>query len=206
MIRRGCLRNLLGCLVPVVVVLAVAAWAVHLWTTPPTLPRVQPAPPGTLELSEAQAVATALAAGEPVALLHLSDSEATGLLQESLDSYAGLSSLEVHMLHGRVVVSGETSILNHTLVISGPVRLRGQGTATVRLDFTGLAIGQMGLPSAIPQLISRGFHPSLQLPLVGGGRALTFACDAVHRDELIIGVSYGPGRPAAGASACRASR
>ncbi|MGH7611486.1 MAG: hypothetical protein ACREN4_05650 [Candidatus Dormibacteria bacterium] len=204
MIRRGCLLNLLGCLLPVVVVLALGAWAVHLLTTPPNLAPVQPAAPASLQLKEAQAVATALAAGEPVALVHLTDAEATGLLRESLVAYDGLSNLEVHVLKGRLVVSGTTSILNHDLVIGGPVALHGQGGSTVRLDFTGLSIGQLGLPSAIPQLLARGFHPSLELPLVGGGRTLAFACSAARPNDLTVGVTYGQGHPAAGATACQA--
>lgn len=205
MVRRGCTRSCLGCLIPLVVVAALVLYAVHLWSTPPGYAKVDPAPPGALQLAAAQAVATALANGAPVAVVHLTDAEATGLLQDSLGTYAGLSNLEVHVLQGQVVVSGQTSILNHPLVISGPVVFSGVGQRTIQLKFAGLSIGQMALPALIPQVLARGFHPSLALPLIGSGSNLTFSCEAARPNDLIVGVSYGQGTPVKGVDACAVS-
>jgi hypothetical protein len=204
-VRRGCTMNCLGCLIPVVVVAALVFYAVHLWTTPPSYATVEPAPPSALQLSAAKAVASALANGQAVALVHLSDAEATGLLQDTLTTYDGLSQLEVHVLQGQVVVSGETTILNRPLVISGPVHFGGIGKSTIDLSFSGLAIGQMTLPSLIPQVLARGFHPSLSLDLVDVGRPLVFSCEAARPDDLIVGVGFGNGTLPSGANACAAS-
>jgi hypothetical protein len=202
--RRGCSLNCLGCLIPLVA-LALLAYAIHLWTTPPDYSHVKPAPPGALQLAEAEAVANALASGEPVAVVHLTDAEATGLLQNSLGGYDGLSNLEVHALKGQVVVSGQTSILNHPLVISGPVVFGGEGGSSVKLRFTGLSIGQMPLPSLIPQALARGFHPSLSLALIAGDADLIFSCEAARPNDLIVGVTFGQGKARAGVDACAAS-
>lgn len=204
-IRRGCTLNCLGCLIPVVVVVGLALYAVHLWTTPPNYRPVSPTPPGALQLGEAQAVASALSNGQPVALLHLSDAEATWLLQASMGSYAGLSDLEVHVLQGKVVVSGQTSILNRRLVISGPVAFAGQGKPTIELRFSSLSLGHMGLPSLIPQALARGFHPAFSLGLIDPGRDLTFSCEAARPNDLIVGISFGEGKVAKGVNACAAS-
>jgi hypothetical protein len=205
MIRRGCARNCLGCLIPVIVILALVAFAVHLCTSPPDYSPVVPAPLATVELAEAEAVATALANGEPVALLHLTDAEATGVLRDSIGSYDGLSNLEVHVLQGHVVVSGETSVLNHPLVISGPVTFKGQGEGVIELEFSGLSIGRMPLPTVIPQTLSRDFHPALDLTALGAGRPLTFACEAARPNDLTVGVSYGQGTSSDAAVACTTS-
>jgi hypothetical protein len=197
--------NCLGCLIPVVVVVGLVLYAVHLWTTPPDYPPVSAASPSALQLSAAQAVASALADGQPVALVHLTDAEATGLLSDTLSSYDGLSKLEVHVLQGQVVVSGQTSILNRPLVISGPVEFGGLGTSTVDLKFSGLSIGQMGLPSLIPQALARGFHPSLSLGLIEIGKSLTFSCEAARPNDLIVGVSFDGVTVAKGVNACAAS-
>ncbi|HUY09040.1 MAG TPA: hypothetical protein VMW80_06260 [Candidatus Dormibacteraeota bacterium] len=204
-IRRGCTFNCLGCLIPVVVVVGLLLFAVHQWTTPPDYPPVSPAPPSALQLSAAEAVASALSSGQPVALVHLTDAEATGLLADTLTTYDGLSQLEVHVLQGQVVVSGRTTILNRPLVISGPVDFGGLGTSTIRLEFAGLSIGQMGLPSLIPQALARGFHPSLSLGLIDVGRSLTFSCEAARPNDLIVGVSFGAGAVSKGVNACAAS-
>jgi hypothetical protein len=206
MIRRGCTLNCLGCLIPAVAVVALVLLAVRLWTTPPNYPAVTPSNPAALQLSEAQAVATALSDGQPIALLHLSDAEATGLLRESVGSYRGLSNLQIHVMKDRVVVSGQTTILKHPLVISGPVSFKGQGKGTIGLEFSGLAIGQMSLPSLIPQLLAREFHPTFELALVSSGRALTFACDAARPNDLIVGVSFGQGTATVGVNPCQASK
>jgi hypothetical protein len=187
------------------VVAALVFYAVRLWTTPPSYATVEPAPPSALQLSAAKAVASALANGQAVALVHLSDAEATGLLQDTLTTYDGLSQLEVHVLQGQVVVSGETTILNRPLVISGPVQFGGIGKSTIDLSFSGLAIGQMTLPSLIPQALARGFHPSLSLDLVDVGRPLVFSCEAARPDDLIVGVGFGNGTLPSGANACAAS-
>ncbi|MGH7643705.1 MAG: hypothetical protein ACRENX_11990 [Candidatus Dormibacteria bacterium] len=204
-VRRGCTLNCLGCLLPVVVVVALVVFAVHLWTTPPDYPPVTPAPASALQLSAAQAVASALTNGQPVALVHLTDAEATGLLADSLSTYDGLSELEVHVLQGQVLVSGETTILNRPLVISGPVVFGGLGQPTIKLKFSGLAIGQMSLPSLIPQLLARGFHPSFSLALIDVDRTLIFSCEAARPNDLIVGVSFGGGTVAKGVNACAAS-
>lgn len=204
-IRRGCTLNCLGCLIPVVVVVALVGYAVHLWTTPPAYSVISPAPPAALQLSAAQAVASALANGQPVALVHLTDAEATGLLSNTMGTYQGLSQLEVHVFQGEVVVSGQTTILNRPLVISGPVDFGGLGTTEIQLRFSGLSIGQMGLPALIPQALARGFHPSFALGLVDVGRTLTFSCEAARPNDLILGVSFGGGTLAKGINACAAS-
>jgi hypothetical protein len=200
MIRRGCV----GCLIPLLA-LALLAYAIHLWTTPPGYSYVKPAPPGALQLAEAQAVASALSGGQLVAVVHLTNAEATGLLQNSVGDYDGLSNLEVHALEGQVVVSGQTSILNHPLVISGPVVFGGEGSSRIKLRFTGLSIGQMTLPSLIPQALARGFHPSFSLALLAGDAHLTFSCEAARPNDLIVGVTFGQGKPAASVNACAAS-
>jgi hypothetical protein len=184
---------------------ALLAYAIHLWTTPPAYSHVNPAPPGALQLAEARAVAAALSGGQPVAVVHLTNAEATGLLQNTLGGYDGLSNLEVHALKGQVVVSGETSILNHPLVISGPVVFRGEGGSTIKLRFTGLSIGQMALPSLIPQALARGFHPSFSLALLAGDANLTFSCESARPNDLTVGVTFGQGKSAAGVDACTAS-
>lgn len=204
-IRRGCTLNCLGCLIPVVLVVALAGYAIHLWTSPPQFAQVRPAPASALQLGAARAVASALSGGQPVALVHLSDAEATGLLQDSLSSYGGLSQLQVHVLQGQVVVSGQTSILNHALVISGPVAFRGLGTPTITLTFSRLSLGQMVLPSLIPQALARGFHPYFSLGLIAVGRDLTFSCEAARPDDLIVGVGFGGGTVPKGVNACAAS-
>lgn len=200
MIRRGCM----GCLIPLLA-LALLAYAIHLWTTSPDYSHINPAPPGALQLAEAQAVAGALSSGQLVAVVHLTDAEATDFLKSSLGGYDGLSNLEVHALKGRVVVSGQTSILNHPLVISGPVVFGGQGGSRIRLRFTGLSVGQMALPSLIPQALARGFHPSFSLPQIAGDAVLTFSCEAARPNDLIIGVTFGQGKPPVGVDACTAS-
>ncbi|HVB53204.1 MAG TPA: hypothetical protein VNF24_03305 [Candidatus Acidoferrales bacterium] len=203
--RRGCTLNCLGCLLPVVVVVALVVYAIHLWTTPPDYPPVTAALPAALQLSAGKAVAAALTNGQPVALLQLTDAEATGLLADTLSTYDGLSQLEVHVLQGQVVVSGETTILNRPLVISGPVVFGGLGKPTIVLKFSNLAIGQMTLPSLIPQALARGFHPSFFLGLIDVGRSLTFSCEAARPNDLIVGVSFGGGKVANGVNACAAS-
>ncbi|MGC2192963.1 MAG: hypothetical protein WA751_11600 [Candidatus Dormiibacterota bacterium] len=205
MIRRSCTMNCLGCLIPVVVVVGLLLYAVHLWITPPNYPPVTAAPASSLQLTAAQAVASALSDGQPVALVHLTDAEATGLLADSLSSYDGLSQLQVHVLQGEVVVTGQTTILNRPLVIGGPVHFGGLGTSTINLKFSGLSIGQMTLPSLIPQALARGFHPSLSLGLIDVGRTLTFSCEAARPNDLIVGVSFGGGTVAKGVNACAAS-
>jgi hypothetical protein len=205
MIRRSCTMSCLGCLIPVVVVVGLVFYAVHLWTTPPDYPPVTAAPASSLQLTAAQAVASALSDGQPVALVHLTDAEATGLLAASLSSYDGLSQLQVHVLQGEVVVTGQTTILDRPLVIGGPVDFGGLGTPTIDLKFSGLSIGQMTLPSLIPQALARGFHPSLSLGLIDVGRTLTFSCEAARPNDLIVGVSFGGGKVAKGVNACAAS-
>jgi hypothetical protein len=205
MIRRGCARSCLGCLIPVIVIVALLAFAVHLCLTPPHYRQVVPASPATVQLVEAEAVAAALSSGEPVALLHLDDADVTGLLRDSIPSYEGLSDLEVHVLQGQVLVSGETSILKQLLVISGPVSFKGQGTGVIELDFSGLSIGQLPLPTLIPQALSRDFHPDLELAVLGAGRSLRFACEAARPDELTVGISYGQGSASTEATACKTS-
>jgi len=204
-IRRGCTLNCLGCLLPVVLLLALVVFAVHLWTTAPDYPPIRAASPTTLQMSAAKAVASALSNGQPVALVRLTDSQATGLLQDTLSRYDGLSQLEVHVLQGRVVVSGETTILNRPLVISGPVVFGGLGKPTIYLKFSGLSVGQMPLPSFIPQALARGFHPSFSLELVDVGRTLFFSCEAARPNDLILGVSFGEGSVPKGVDACAAS-
>ncbi|MGH7666472.1 MAG: hypothetical protein ACREN1_04060 [Candidatus Dormibacteria bacterium] len=204
-IRRGCTANCLGCLLPILALLALIGYAIHLWTTPPGYPRVEPAPAATIELSIATAVAHALSSGQAVALVHLSDAEATGLLQDSLTSYDGLDELQVHVFQDRVVVSGETTILHRPLVISGPVDFGGIGKSVIKLKFARLAIGQMGLPSLIPQALARGFHPTFSLGLVDVGRKLTFSCEAARQDDLIVGVTFAGTKLPRGANACAAS-
>ncbi|MGH7640950.1 MAG: hypothetical protein ACREN7_04535 [Candidatus Dormibacteria bacterium] len=201
-IRRGCIGNCLGCLLPVLAILALVGYAVHLWTTPPAYSRVTPAPPSALQLSAAEAVATALASGQTVALVHLTDAEATALLQDSLASYDGLSGLQVHVFQGKVIVSGETTIMRRDIVISGPVTFGGIGKSTIELKFTGLAVGQMTLPSLIPQALARGFNPTFSLALIDPSSPLTFSCEAARPNDLTIGVDFGQGRLARGADAC----
>ncbi len=192
----------MGCLLPLAVLLALVAYGIHLMLTAPSFTSISPANPGAVQLAAARAVEAALANQQPVALVELTDSEATALLQESLPGYVGLGNLAVHSVNGQIVVSGQTSILGHPLTISGPVTLRSGGGALVDMSFQGLWIGQLGLPKVVPELLTRGLSPQFDMGLVAGGRAISFACAAATPGFLTIGVYYTTAHPPA-ASACR---
>lgn len=183
-------------------VLGVLAFLLHQILTPPPYPAITPASPAAIQAAAGEALQAALSKQQPVALVRLSSSEATYLLRQSLPGYAGLSNLEVHLVGGKVVVSGQTAILGHPLVVSGPVQLKPADGAVVDLSFKGLSVGQLGLPTAIPQLLTNGLHPQFDLSLVADGHTLSFACSAVQGTDLIVGLYYGSGQPASGASAC----
>lgn len=192
----------LGCLLPPLIVLAVIGYGVHLMLTPPAYPPVSPAPPSAVVLTAARGLEQALATQSPVALIRLDDQQATTLLQETLSGYVGLGELEVHILQGQVVVTGQTAILNHPLVISGPVTLTSGGGTLVDLHFQGLWIGQLGLPKVVPQLLSRGLHPQFNLDLVAPGRTLSFACSSAAPDSLTVGILYSSQADPRAALAC----
>ncbi len=201
LLRRGCGLNCLGCSMVALVALVVLAVVVHLLSTAPDYPPVAPASLAALRLPVLQATAE-LSNGSEIALVHLTDAQATALLRDSLGDYDGLSDPQVNALQGRVVVSGRTSILGHSLVVSGPVTFKGVGSSTIDLEFSGLSIGEMPLPTIVPQLISRNFHPALDLGVVGAGIPVTFACEASRPDRLTVGIAVGrPGKVAA-AAAC----
>ena len=205
MVRRSCTMSCLGCLVPVLIVVAVIAYGVHLMTTPPAYVPVSPAPAGTVELSAARGIEQALATQTPVALVQMDDQEATALLQQSLGSYVGLGDLQVHIERGEVVISGQTAVLSHPLVISGPVTLTSGGGSVVDLNFHGLWIGQLGLPQLLPQLISHGLRPAFNLALIAPGRDLRFACSAAAPDALTVGLLYSSRPDPKAAAACAAT-
>lgn len=200
-VRRGCLSSCLGCLLPLVLLAAVLVWGAHLMLTAPTYPATPPASPAAVQLAAARGVEAALATQQPVALVELTDAEATSLLQESLPGYVGLSNLEVHSVSGRIVVSGQTAILGHPLTISGPVTFKPGAGSVVRMTFHGLWIGQLGLPQLIPELLTKGLHPQFDLALVAVGRTISFACAAAIPGGVKVGVYYTSARPPA-ASAC----
>lgn len=202
--RRSCLGTAVGCLLPPILVLGVLAFLAHQILTPPDFPPSQPASAAAIQLAAGQAVQSALSNQNSVALVHLDSSEATYLLRQSLPGYAGLSDLAVHLIDGEVLVSGQTAILGHPLVVSGPVRLQAADGSVVDLTFKGLSIGQLGLPTAIPQLLTHGLHPQFDLSLVADGRTLSFACSAVRGTELVVGFYYGSTQPANGSAACTA--
>jgi hypothetical protein len=202
--RRSCTMSCLGCLLPPLIVVAVIAYGIHLMITPPAYPVVQPAPPSAVVLTAAQGLEQALATQSPVALIHLDDQQATALLRETLSGYVGLGDLEVHILRGQVVVTGQTAILNHPLVISGPVTITSGGGTLVDLHFQGLWIGQLGLPQIVPQLLSRSLHPQFNLDLIAPGRTLSFACSSEQPDSLTVGILYTSQVDPQASSACSA--
>ncbi len=204
LVRRSCTLSCLGCLLPIVIVAAVIAYGIHLMTTPPAYPAVQPAAPAAVYLTAARGLEQALATQSPVALIHLDDEQATTLLRETLSGYVGLGDLQVHILQGRVVVSGQTAILNHPLVISGPVTLTSGGGTVVDLNFRGLWIGQLGLPQLIPELLSRDLHPQFNLDLAAPGHTLSFACSSAAPDLLTVGILYSSTADPRAAAACSA--
>jgi hypothetical protein len=204
-VRRSCLGGCLGCLLPLLVLAAIVLYGVHQMLTPPDFAPVKPVGPAAVQLAVASGVESALAAQQPVALIQFTDSEATSLLQDSLPGYVGLGSLEVHSVGGQIVVSGETAILGHAIVVSGPVELRSGGGTVVSMSFKGLSIGQLGLPKLIPELLTRGLSPQFNLALVAQGRDVSFACAAAPPGLVVVGVYYGSSHPPA-ASYCRGTR
>ncbi|MHB1575880.1 MAG: hypothetical protein ACYCX9_05115 [Candidatus Dormibacteria bacterium] len=205
LIRRSCTMSCLGCLLPPLIVLAVIAYGIHLMTTPPSYARVTPAPASAVVLAAARGIEQALAVEAPVARIQLDDQQATTLLRQTLAGYVGLGDLEVHILQGRVVVTGQTAILNHTLVVSGPVTLTSGGGTLVDLHFQGLWIGQLGLPEVVPLLLSRGLRPQFNLDLVAPGRTLRFACSSAAPNSLTVGLLYNSQANAKTSSACSAA-
>ncbi len=204
-IRRSCLGGCLGCLLPLLVVAAILLYGVHQMLAAPAFAPVKPAGPAAVQLAVASGVESALAAQQPVALIQLTDSEATSLLQQSLPGYVGLGSLEVHSVGGQIVVSGETAILGHTIVVSGPVELQSGGGTVVAMAFKGLSIGQLGLPKLLPELLTHGLSPQFNLALVAQGRDVSFACAAAPPGRVVVGVYYSSSRPPA-AAYCQGAR
>lgn len=200
-VGRSCTRGCLGCLIPMVAILALLLLLVHLITTPPSYPTVQPATPAALQLAVAKGLVASQATQQPVALFELTDAEATTLLRESLSGSAGLTDLEVHVLAGKVVLTGQTALLSHPLVISGTVKFTSGGNSLVDLDFKGAWIGQLGLPGPVSQLLTRSLHPQFDLPRTAGedGR---FACTGAFQDNLVVGVLYGTEQDPKAAAAC----
>ena len=98
-----------------------------------------------------------------------------------------------------------TNVHWQALDVSKMARAQMKGQKPAILWFTGLSGWQMALPSLIPQALARGFHPSLSLALIAGDAALTFSCEAARPNDLIVGVTFGQGKPAAGVDACTAS-
>jgi hypothetical protein len=201
LVGRGCTRGCLGCLIPGVVILALLLLLVHLITTPPNYPKVQPATPAALQLAVAKGLEASQATQQPVALFELTDAEATTLLRESLSSTAGLSDVEVHVLAGKVVLTGRTALLSHPLVVSGTVKFTSGGNSLVDLDFKGTWVGQLGFPGLVSQLLTRSLHAQFDLPRTAGedGR---FACTDALPDNLVVGVLYGTEQDPKAASAC----
>ncbi len=202
MARRSCAVNCLGCLLPPLLLLAVIAFGVHQMTTPPSYPVVTPAPISSVQLAAASGLEAALSAQTPVALIRLSDAEATALLQQTLAGYAGLSQLQVNAYPGRVIVSGSTSILSHRIVISGPVSFSAGSGGSVNLTFDGLWVGRLGLPQLLPQLLAHGLHPSLDPALVAPGHDLRFACYLAAENSITLGVLYTSQADPTAATAC----
>jgi hypothetical protein len=185
----------------VVVIVALLLLLVHLITTPPSYPKVQPAAPAALQRAVAKGLQASEATQQPVALLELTDAEATTLLRESLSSSHGLSDLEVHVLAGKVVLTGHTALLSRPLVVSGTVKFTSGGNSLVDLDFKGAWIGQLGLPGLVSQLLTRTLHLQFDLPRTAGedGR---FACADALQDNLVVGVLYGTEHDPKAAAAC----
>jgi hypothetical protein len=200
-VGRSCTRGCLGCLIPVVLILALLLLLVHLITTPPSYPKVQPATPAALQRAVARGLYASQATQQPVALFELTDAEATTLLRESLSSSHGLSDLEVHILAGEVVLTGQTALLSQPLVVSGTLKFTSGGNSLVDLDFKGAWIGQLGLPGLVSQLLTRTLHPQFDLPRTAGedGR---FACTRAYVDNLVVGVLYGTEPDPKAAAAC----
>lgn len=198
MARRGCTASCLGCLVPVVVALGLVLFGLHQLTTPPSYPEVVPASPAAVQVAVLQGLHQALSLQQPVALISLDDAEATFLLRAGLSGYAGLGNLQVHVLPGQVVVSGQTALLSHPLVVSGPVRLSSGGEAVVDVAFVGLWVGQLGLPTPVPQLLTKAMHPAFTLKLPGAAGTYHLACYAARQDDLVLGFQSSAADPTAG--------
>jgi hypothetical protein len=186
----------------VVLILALLWLVVHLITTPPSYAAVQPATSAAVQLAAAKGLEVSQATQQPVALLELTDAEATTLLRESISGSSGLSDMEVHVLPGKIVLTGQTSLLSHPLVISGTVKLSAGRDSLVDLDFKGVWIGQLGLPGLVPSLLTKGLHPRLDLALVAGGQDARFACADASQGKLVVGVLYGSGQDPIGDRAC----
>lgn len=103
------------------------------------------------------------------------------------------------------MVSGETAILGHTIVVSGPVELQSGGGTVVAMAFKGLSIGQLGLPKLLPELLTHGLSPQFNLALVAQGRDVSFACAAAPPGRVVVGVYYSSSRPPA-AAYCQGAR
>ncbi|MHB8325106.1 MAG: hypothetical protein ACYDHB_11920 [Candidatus Dormibacteria bacterium] len=204
MARRGCTASCLGCLVPVVVALALILFGLRQITTPPSYPEVVPASPTTVQVAIMQGLHQALSLQQPVAIIHLDDAEATFLLRAGLSGYAGLGNLQVNVLPGQVVVSGQTAILLHPLVVSGPVTLSSGAGAVVDVTFAGLWVGQLGLPTPVPQLLTKAMHPTFTLTLPAGGATYHLACYAARQGDLILGLQSSAADPTAGQACAKA--
>jgi len=175
---------------------------VHLITTPPSYAAVQPATSAELQLAAAKGLEVSQATQQPVALIELTDAEATTLLRESISASSGLSDMEVHVLPGKIVLTGQTTLLSHPLVISGIVKLSAAGSSQVDLKFRGVWIGQLGLPGLVPNLLTKGLHPRFNLALAAGGQDPRFACADARQDDLVVGVLYGSGQDPTADQAC----
>jgi len=199
--RRGCAASCLGCVLPLVVGLGLLLFCLRQATTPPSYPQVLPAAPAAVQLAVSQGLHQALSRQQPVVLVNLDDAEATYLLRAGLLGYAGLGNLQVNVLPGSVVLSGRTAILAHPLVVSGPVGLSAGPGSVIEITFRGLWVGQLGLPTPAPQLLTRTMHPSFSWQVQASGQTYTFACYAAHQNDLVLGFRSSAPDPKA-AEAC----
>ncbi len=192
---RGCSMGCLGCLIPTLLVLAFLIWVIHLLFTPPNYGAVRPTAINTAVEAGAAQVSADLANGNRVAAIALTDGQATTLLRQALNGYAGLSDLSVHALANQVVVSGKTALLNHPLVVTGSVKALPGSGSVVHFDFSGLAIGQLDLPKLIPELLTHQLHPQLDLSRVVGGAAVSLVCQSSKPGRLILGFAFSSSAP-----------
>lgn len=184
-----------------VVAVALVLFCLRQITTPPSYPQVVPASPAAVQVAVLQGLHHAQSLQQPVALINLDDAEATALLRAGLAGQASLGDPQVHVLPGEVVVTGWTAILSHPLVISGPVRLTSGGGSVVDITFIGVWVGQLGLPTPVPQLLTRVMRPRFTLPGLASGETYSFACFAARQNDLVLGLQSSAADPKA-AQAC----
>ncbi len=200
---RGCRRGCGCCLLSPLLLLVLAALAFHAAVTPPAYAPVRPSAPPALSASMAAAVGQAYAMRRPVAVLLLTDGEATALVDASLGAGFPLRDLQVHVLAGRLLVLGTTRVLGHAVVLGGQVRLRPLGGSRMAMHLVGVSVGQIGLPTFMVPLLARLVPQELSLPASTDRIPLRVQCVVARPGRLSVALRLGGGAATgAGAGIC----